>query len=183
MRGFPAKARAISRRCVWPPERPEAHAHRHLFDIFGKAGKTGGLPGILDGAAGDAKDVFADRTGHEPARLQHHADLPAQGCGKSTLLRLLLGFERPQRVGIFYDVQNLKDLDLRALVDRGKEDNEAGQYDVVLQHHAGVEGDAGKAQQGRCKLGREQRCHAVGRTHPAGDLGCITLRKEIDRQA
>ena len=37
------------------------------------------------------------------------------GSGKSTLLRLLLGFERPQRGGIFYDGQNLKDLDLRAL--------------------------------------------------------------------
>jgi ABC-type bacteriocin/lantibiotic exporter with double-glycine peptidase domain len=37
------------------------------------------------------------------------------GSGKSTLLRLLLGFERPQRGGVFYDGQNLKDLDLRAL--------------------------------------------------------------------
>jgi NHLM bacteriocin system ABC transporter ATP-binding protein len=39
----------------------------------------------------------------------------ASGCGKSTLVRLLLGFERPQRGGVFYDRQNLKDLDLRAL--------------------------------------------------------------------
>jgi ABC-type transport system involved in cytochrome bd biosynthesis fused ATPase/permease subunit len=39
----------------------------------------------------------------------------ASGSGKSTLLRLLLGFERPQRGAVFYDGQNVQDLDLRAL--------------------------------------------------------------------
>ena len=37
------------------------------------------------------------------------------GCGKSTLIRLLLGFERPQRGAIYYDGQDLADLDLRGL--------------------------------------------------------------------
>lgn len=37
----------------------------------------------------------------------------ASGSGKSTLLRLLLGFERPETGGIYYDDQDLNDLDVR----------------------------------------------------------------------
>ena len=37
------------------------------------------------------------------------------GCGKSTLLRLLLGFEEAESGAIYYDDQNLKNLDLRSL--------------------------------------------------------------------
>ena len=37
------------------------------------------------------------------------------GCGKSTLLRLLLGFEKPQKGGIFYDGRDIQMLDLKSL--------------------------------------------------------------------
>ena len=37
------------------------------------------------------------------------------GCGKSTLVRLLLGFEKPERGGIFYDARDLATLDPRTL--------------------------------------------------------------------
>ncbi|MEO8304961.1 MAG: NHLP bacteriocin export ABC transporter permease/ATPase subunit [Betaproteobacteria bacterium] len=37
------------------------------------------------------------------------------GSGKSTLLRLMLGFEKPSRGSIYYDNQDLADLDVRAL--------------------------------------------------------------------
>jgi NHLM bacteriocin system ABC transporter ATP-binding protein len=37
------------------------------------------------------------------------------GSGKSTLLRLLLGFEKPGRGSIYYDNQDLADLDVRAV--------------------------------------------------------------------
>lgn len=37
------------------------------------------------------------------------------GCGKSTLMRLLLGFEKPERGGIFYDGKNLNQIDLKSL--------------------------------------------------------------------
>lgn len=37
------------------------------------------------------------------------------GCGKSTLIRLLLGFEKPQKGGIFYDGKNIDNLELRSL--------------------------------------------------------------------
>lgn len=47
------------------------------------------------------------------------------GSGKSTLLRCLLGFEKLASGGIFFDHQNLDDLDLRAV---------RRQMGVVLQH-------------------------------------------------
>ena len=37
------------------------------------------------------------------------------GCGKSTLLRLLLGFEKPQKGGIYYDGRDIEMLDLKSL--------------------------------------------------------------------
>lgn len=37
------------------------------------------------------------------------------GCGKSTLLRLLLGFEKPQSGGIYYDGKDLASLDPRSV--------------------------------------------------------------------
>ena len=37
------------------------------------------------------------------------------GCGKSTLVRLLLGFEKPELGGIFYDGKNLDQIDLKSL--------------------------------------------------------------------
>ncbi len=37
------------------------------------------------------------------------------GCGKSTLMRLLLGFEEPSTGAIYYDDQNLKNLDLHSV--------------------------------------------------------------------
>lgn len=53
------------------------------------------------------------------------------GSGKSTLIRLLLGFETPQTGAIYYDEQNLTDLDLAAL---------RRQIGVVLQHDRLVPG-------------------------------------------
>jgi NHLM bacteriocin system ABC transporter ATP-binding protein len=46
------------------------------------------------------------------------------GAGKSTLLRLLLGFETPSSGGIFYDQQDIQNLDVRLL---------RQQFGVVLQ--------------------------------------------------
>lgn len=37
------------------------------------------------------------------------------GCGKSTLMRLLLGFETPQKGGIYYDERDIQSLDLKSL--------------------------------------------------------------------
>lgn len=37
------------------------------------------------------------------------------GCGKSTLMRLMLGFEKPEKGGIFYDGKELSSIDLKSL--------------------------------------------------------------------
>ena len=49
----------------------------------------------------------------------------ASGCGKSTLLKLLMGFERPQIGKIYYDRQDIDELDKRELRKR---------FGVVLQN-------------------------------------------------
>jgi NHLM bacteriocin system ABC transporter ATP-binding protein len=54
------------------------------------------------------------------------------GCGKSTLLRLLLGFESPESGAIFYDGQDLEELDTQAV---------RRQCGVVLQHGQLFAGD------------------------------------------
>ncbi len=40
------------------------------------------------------------------------------GCGKSTLMRLLIGFEKPQMGAIYYDGEDLSELDVRSLRQR-----------------------------------------------------------------
>lgn len=37
------------------------------------------------------------------------------GCGKSTLVRLLLGFEKPEKGGVYYDGRDINSLDLPSL--------------------------------------------------------------------
>ena len=37
------------------------------------------------------------------------------GCGKSTILRILLGFEQPERGAVYYEGQNVSEMDLRSL--------------------------------------------------------------------
>ncbi len=46
---------------------------------------------------------------------QYVAIVGRTGCGKSTLVRLLLGFEKPDRGGIYYDGRDLNKVDLKSL--------------------------------------------------------------------
>ncbi|MCL2169361.1 MAG: NHLP bacteriocin export ABC transporter permease/ATPase subunit, partial [Defluviitaleaceae bacterium] len=48
-------------------------------------------------------------------RGQYVAIVGGSGSGKSTLLRLLLGFEMPQKGAIYYDGNDMKDIDLKSL--------------------------------------------------------------------
>lgn len=54
------------------------------------------------------------------------------GCGKSTLVRLLLGFETPKKGGIFYDGQDLSELNMPSV---------RTQLGVVLQNGQLMKGD------------------------------------------
>ena len=46
---------------------------------------------------------------------QYVAIVGRTGCGKSTLMRLLLGFEKPKKGAIYYDGENIENLDLKSL--------------------------------------------------------------------
>lgn len=46
---------------------------------------------------------------------QYVAIVGRTGCGKSTLVRLLLGFEKPVKGGIYYDGKDINSLDLKSL--------------------------------------------------------------------
>ncbi len=48
-------------------------------------------------------------------RGEYVAVVGKSGCGKSTLVRLLLGFEKPESGAVYYDGQDLAQLDLRSL--------------------------------------------------------------------
>lgn len=56
----------------------------------------------------------------------------SSGCGKSTLFRLLLGFEKPNSGSVYYDGQDIKAVDIRAL---------RSQLGVVLQNGKIMSGD------------------------------------------
>ena len=63
---------------------------------------------------------------------EHVAIVGRSGCGKSTLVRLLLGFESPTSGAIYYDGQDLADLDLPSV---------RTQMGVVLQNGQLMTGD------------------------------------------
>ena len=46
---------------------------------------------------------------------QYVAIVGKTGCGKSTLMRIMLGFEKPQRGGVFYDGKDMERIDLKSL--------------------------------------------------------------------
>ena len=46
---------------------------------------------------------------------QYVAIVGKTGCGKSTLMRIMLGFEKPQRGGVFYDGKDIERMDLKSL--------------------------------------------------------------------
>ena len=46
---------------------------------------------------------------------QYVAIVGTTGCGKSTLMRVMLGFEKPQRGGVFYDGKDIEHMDLKSL--------------------------------------------------------------------
>ena len=46
---------------------------------------------------------------------QYVAIVGKTGCGKSTLMRIMLGFEKPQRGGVFFDGKDIERMDLKSL--------------------------------------------------------------------
>ncbi|MBO5516236.1 MAG: ATP-binding cassette domain-containing protein, partial [Schwartzia sp.] len=88
---------------------------RHLSFSYGE-----GLPEVLH-------DIS-----FRVAAGEHVAIVGRSGCGKSTLVRLLLGFESPTSGAVYYDGQDLADLDLPSV---------RTQMGVVLQNGQLMTGD------------------------------------------
>ncbi|MCR5728529.1 MAG: NHLP bacteriocin export ABC transporter permease/ATPase subunit [Lachnospiraceae bacterium] len=61
------------------------------------------MPNVLDGIS------LKIRPG------QYVAICGKTGCGKSTLMRIMLGFEKPQRGGVYYDGKDIERIDLKSL--------------------------------------------------------------------
>jgi ATP-binding cassette subfamily C protein len=113
---------------------------RPVLDALPEVDDTKQHPGQLAGGIEVVKAGFHYRDG--PAILKSVsfsirpggfiALVGASGSGKSTLLRLLLGFEKPTAGSIYYDNQDLADLDVHAI---------RRQIGVVLQGGQLMSGD------------------------------------------
>ena len=96
--------------------------------------------GILSGAIEVSNLTFAYNEGRDVlhdlnfkiAAGENVAIVGRSGCGKSTLVRLLLGFETPRKGSIYFDGQDLADLNLPSV---------RTQMGVVLQNGQLMQGD------------------------------------------
>jgi NHLM bacteriocin system ABC transporter ATP-binding protein len=93
----------------------------------------------------------------------------ASGSGKSTLLRLLLGFETPERGGVYYDGQDLETLDLRLL---------RRQIGTVLETARLVPGSIFDNIAGSAPLGRGQVMEAVRMAGLDADIAAMPMGLE-----
>jgi NHLM bacteriocin system ABC transporter ATP-binding protein len=88
------------------------------------------------------------------------------GSGKSTLLRLLLGFETPERGGVYYDDQDLETLDLR-LVRR--------QVGTVLEMAGLMPGTIFENVAGSAPMTRDQVVEAIRQAGLDADIAAMPL--------
>jgi NHLM bacteriocin system ABC transporter ATP-binding protein len=90
----------------------------------------------------------------------------SSGSGKSTLLRLLLGFETPERGGVYYDDNDLETLDLRLV---------RGQIGTVLETAGLVPGTIFENIAGSAPLAREQVMEATRLAGLDADIAAMSL--------
>jgi hypothetical protein len=87
--GSTASARAMQRRCCWPPERPERVVGQAVLDLVpegrlleGALDALGDLALVLEAADAQAVgDVLEDRLRERVRALEHHADAPPHRHG------------------------------------------------------------------------------------------------------
>ena len=88
------------------------------------------------------------------------------GCGKSTLVRLLLGFETPRKGSIYFDGQDLADLNLPSV---------RTQMGVVLQNGQLMQGDIFTNIIGTNALTQEDAWHAAEAAGIAEDIAMMPM--------
>ncbi len=93
----------------------------------------------------------------------------ASGSGKSTLLRLLLGFETPERGGVYYDGKDLETLDLRLL---------RRQIGTVLETAGLVPGSIFDNIAGSAPLTRDQVQEAIRQAGLEDDIAAMPMGLE-----
>ena len=127
-------------------------------------------PGLLTGAvsatgvtmrfAPDRPPVI-DNVSFQVAPGEFVAIVGPSGSGKTTLLRLLLGFEKPEKGSVFYDGQDLAELDIREV---------RRQIGVVLQNSKVMPGSIFENIIGASGLGEEEAWRAITMAGFADDV-------------
>ncbi|MBB2484694.1 NHLP bacteriocin export ABC transporter permease/ATPase subunit [Mitsuaria sp. WAJ17] len=140
-----------------------------------EAGERRRDPGRLRGAIEVASLSFSYPGSEQPVLQdvsltvepgQFVALVGESGSGKSTLLRLLLGFEKAQQGDIYYDRQNLHDIDLVAL---------RSQLGVVLQGGKVMSGDIFKNIVGASSLSLDDAWEAARSSGLAADIQAMPM--------
>ena len=90
----------------------------------------------------------------------------SSGSGKSTLLRLLLGFETPERGGVYYDDKDLETLDLRLV---------RGQIGTVLETAGLMPGTIFENIAGSAPMARDQVMEATRLAGLDADIAAMPL--------
>lgn len=90
---------------------PEGNDGKHLL---GEVSGNIDIDHVSFSYGADEEPVFKDLTLHI-AKGEYVGLVGSSGCGKSTLLKLLLGFENPTAGRIYYDNQDMAELDLQDL--------------------------------------------------------------------
>lgn len=104
--------------------RPTYEYARPILETLPEISQDADLPGDIEGNI-EINNVTFRYEENEPPVLhglslqikagEYIGIVGASGCGKSTLLKLMLGFEKPQSGGIYYDNHDINDLDKREL--------------------------------------------------------------------
>ena len=104
--------------------RPTYDYARPILETLPEISQDADLPGEIEGNI-EINNVTFRYEENEPPVLhglslqikagEYIGIVGASGCGKSTLLKLLLGFEKAQSGGIYYDNHDINDLDKREL--------------------------------------------------------------------
>ena len=111
------------------------------------------------------KDILHDLS-FKISAGDHIAIVGKSGCGKSTLVRLLLGFEKPRKGAIYYDGQDLSELNMPSV---------RTQMGVVLQNGQLMQGDIFTNIIGTNALTQEDAWEAAEAAGVADDIAMMPM--------
>lgn len=140
-------------------------------ESVGDKADSGVLSGAIEvsnltfGYGENGRDVLHDLS-FRIAAGENVAIVGKSGCGKSTLVRLLLGFETPKRGAIYYDGQDLSELNMPSV---------RTQLGVVLQNGQLMQGDIFTNIIGTNALTQEDAWRAAEQAGVADDIAMMPM--------